>query len=121
MINPLHTLYAIHLKIDHPMAITVGKLGHFHLNEGIYIYVGSAKKNIQARINRHLQLEKTNRWHFDYIRPFGYITKIITYEQSIGECSLAEKLRKQVSGVYPIKGFGSSDCRCFSHLIYYNT
>ncbi|MEQ2528488.1 DUF123 domain-containing protein [Bacillaceae bacterium CLA-AA-H227] len=46
------------------------------------------------------------------------ITKIITYENSIGECQLAEKIRKKEGGIYPVTRFGASDCRCTSHLIY---
>ncbi|MFS8631071.1 MAG: DUF123 domain-containing protein [Bacillales bacterium] len=31
---------------------------------------------------------------------------------------MAEKLRKKHNGSFPVRGFGASDCRCFSHLIY---
>lgn len=116
-IDPTHSLYAIYLRIVRDDNIEIGKLGTFSFKKGMYIYVGSAKRNIQARINRHKKVEKPLKWHFDYLRPYGEITKIITYENTIGECGLAEKLRKENGGVFPVKGFGSSDCRCFSHLI----
>jgi Uri superfamily endonuclease len=105
--------------MEHRTTIQIGKLGTFVFERGTYVYVGSAKRNIISRINRHKALEKPLRWHFDYLRPHGNITKIITYDNSIGECGLAEKLRKQEGGVYPVKGFGSSDCKCYSHLIYF--
>lgn len=114
-----HSLYAIYLELSEESTIQVGKLGTFTFNKGIYVYVGSAKRNINARIRRHVEVEKKKKWHFDYLRPFGTIVKIITYERNIDECELAEKIRKKTNGVFPIKGFGSSDCRCFSHLIYY--
>ncbi|WP_281280883.1 GIY-YIG nuclease family protein [Robertmurraya kyonggiensis] len=96
----------------------MGRLGVFPFEKGIYIYVGSVKRNINARINRHKKVEKPLKWHFDYLRAYGNIIKIITYENSIGECQLAEKLRKKEGGIYPIPRFGSSDCRCTSPLIY---
>ncbi|WP_246010385.1 DUF123 domain-containing protein [Bacillus yapensis] len=36
----------------------------------------------------------------------------------MGECQLAEKIRKKEGGIYPVTRFGASDCRCTSHLIY---
>jgi Uri superfamily endonuclease len=118
IIVPSHTLYAIYLDVKCEKIIEIGKLGNYSFKKGIYIYVGSAKRNIIARINRHQKVHKSQKWHFDYLRPHGTIIKIITYENSIGECPLAEKIRKMEGGVFPIKRFGSTDCRCFSHLIY---
>lgn len=119
MIDPAHTLYAIYLEIQDKQEIEIGKLGSFPFEKGTYIYVGSAKRNIVARVERHKRLEKKLKWHFDYLRPFGQITRIITYEGSIGECQLAEKIRKEVGGTMPVQRFGSSDCRCHSHLVYF--
>ncbi|KAA9021686.1 GIY-YIG nuclease family protein [Niallia endozanthoxylica] len=90
----------------------------FTFRKGTYIYAGSAKKNIRQRIERHNRINKKIHWHFDYLRPFGIITRIITYDQSFGECELAENIRKQLNGTIPVKGFGSSDCKCVSHLIF---
>ncbi|WP_137743132.1 GIY-YIG nuclease family protein [Robertmurraya siralis] len=118
IINPSHTLYSIHLHISDEIKVEVGKLGSILFKKGEYIYVGSAKRNIIARINRHIKEEKVQKWHFDYLRPHGIITKIITYETSIGECQLAEKLRKESGGCWPVKKFGSTDCKCPSHLIF---
>ena len=117
-INREHTLYCIYLQLTEDQTVQVGKLGDYLFRKGTYIYVGSAKKNIVNRIHRHIQIDKKLHWHFDYLRPSGMITKIITYDERLGECALAEKIRKKENGVFPIKGFGSSDCRCQSHLIY---
>jgi Uri superfamily endonuclease len=118
IIDEKHTLYAVHLQLEKDQDITIGKLGTFHFQRGSYIYVGSAKRSILSRLNRHKKIEKVKRWHIDYFRPYCEITKIITYEEDDGECRLAEKLRKSMNGSLPIKGLGSSDCHCFSHLIY---
>lgn len=113
-----HSLYTVHLHLSEDKEITIGKLGTYHFQRGLYIYVGSAKRAILHRLNRHKKIEKPKRWHIDYLRPYCEITKIITYVEGDGECSLAEKLRKEVNGTLPIKRFGASDCHCYSHLIY---
>lgn len=117
-INPNHTLYVVHLLIDSELSVTIGKLGVFTFPKGLYLYVGSAKKNIIARLKRHLQKEKKHRWHIDYVRPYGEIIKIETYPNEMTECELLKKLQLNVNGQLLIKGFGSSDCKCRSHFIY---
>ena len=96
----------------------MGKLGAFSFQKGIYVYAGSAKRNIKQRIERHKKTNKKFHWHFDYLRAYGTITRIITYDDSFRECERAENIRKRENGVIPIKGFDSSDCKCSSHLIY---
>lgn len=117
-INPSDTLYSIELILQKDMKIKIGKLGTFRFQKGTYMYVGSAKRNIVSRINRHKQIKKKMHWHFDYLRPYGEITKIITYENSNGECGLCRELLEKMNGTLPVKGFGSSDCNCLSHLVY---
>jgi len=117
-INLEHTLYTIYLRLDDTQLISIGKLGLFSFQKGTYIYVGSAKRNIKQRIERHNKISKKSHWHFDYLRPFGSITRIITYDRRFRECELAENIRKKENGMIPIKGFGSSDCKCSSHLIF---
>ncbi|GIN74524.1 hypothetical protein J14TS2_49990 [Bacillus sp. J14TS2] len=113
------TLYAIKAFMPKDEeAITIGKLGCFHFSKGYYVYVGSAKRNIQARVNRHIQMDKKKRWHIDYLRPYLQIVDIQTYPGDEGECKLFQRLLQENAGSMPIKGFGSSDCRCFSHLFY---
>ena len=117
-INLNHSLYTIYLELAEDQFISVGKLGAFPFQKGIYVYVGSAKKNIKQRIERHKKTNKKFHWHFDYLRAHGTITRIITYDDSFKECELAENIRKREKAVIPIKGFGSSDCKCRSHLLY---
>lgn len=118
-INPEHTLYAIFFQLENEKTIQIGKLTTHTFDKGKYIYVGSAKKNIAARVNRHIRLEKPLRWHFDYLRPYGEVTKVITFEEKLGECGLTNQLKKKFNASTPVKKFGSSDCRCYSHLLFY--
>ncbi|WP_280771735.1 GIY-YIG nuclease family protein [Salipaludibacillus daqingensis] len=113
------TLYAIKaiMTLD-TNDVTIGKLGSFSFQNGVYVYVGSAKRNIQSRIERHIKQDKKFRWHFDYLRPFVDIVEIQTYPGDEGECHLFHRLMKEYNGRIPVKGFGSSDCKCTSHLFY---
>lgn len=116
-INPNHTTYRLYLNLPVDQTITVGKLGTFLFKKGVYIYVGSAKKNINQRINRHLKKEKTNRWHIDYVRKYGDLFYYETFENK-EECELTRETIRTFNGQCPYRKLGSSDCHCFSHLIY---
>lgn len=119
-INLSHSFYAIYMDLPSDRSIQIGKLGTFTFIKGTYIYVGSAKRNIKARVNRHLKKDKPFKWHIDYLRPHCEVIKIITYENSFTECFLAEKIRKENHGTFPVHKFGATDCKCFSHLILTN-
>ncbi|WLR52573.1 GIY-YIG nuclease family protein [Bacillus tianshenii] len=117
-VNKAHSIYAVYLNLTEDKTVTVGKLGTFSFPAGTYIYIGSAKRNIEARLNRHLKIEKPLRWHFDYLRPYGEITKVETFDRTLGECERFEAFKQDYDGVVVAKGFGSSDCSCATHLVY---
>lgn len=118
LINEQHSLYAVHLKVSERIVIQIGKLGVFEFPSGTYIYVGSAKRNIKARITRHIRKVKPLRWHFDYIRPYGEIIRVETFDNKLDECNRCRQLKEQYQAQELISGFGSSDCKCSSHLLY---
>ncbi len=117
-LNEQHSFYAIHLKIFEKKLLQIGKLGTYEFPEGTYIYIGSAKRNIRARIARHIKKVKPLRWHFDYLRPHGEITKFETFDNKLDECTRCKQLKEMYQAKEIVKGFGSSDCRCQSHLLY---
>ena len=45
--------YLLFLKLPKMINISVGKLGQFSFPAGQYLYVGRAKKNLEARLKRH--------------------------------------------------------------------
>ena len=114
-----HLYYAILLLIEKECEVEIGKLGTYSFQRGVYVYVGSAKRNLKKRIERHICREKKKRWHMDYIRPYGTILKIITYDDSLSECELAGKFIAK--GKILVPRMGSSDCKCPSHFIYLGT
>ena len=97
-----------------PGTYKTGALGELHL-EGIYAYTGTAQRNLHSRIKRHLSKDKKLHWHIDYIISKAKWIKVYIKEKAKKqkECETAKKLSKKFKG---IKNFGSSDCKCTSHL-----
>lgn len=50
--------YLLILHADKDSKIVIGELGEKNIKKGYYIYVGSAKKNLRQRIERHKRLRK---------------------------------------------------------------
>lgn len=112
-------IYLLVLKLDEPKRIKVGALGFQEFEAGYYVYVGSAMGGIAARLKRHTIENKTKKWHIDYLRDKADVVgfkKIFTEERI--ECEIAAKV-KEAADSTPVKGFGSSDCGCESHLFYF--
>ena len=97
--------------------IQIGRLGRFCFRQGVYFYVGSAQRNLSARLERHNRKKKTPRWHVDYLSARAEMLGAITIAGPRGlECQLAKKLSGMFEPTVP--GFGASDCRCAGHLFY---
>jgi sugar fermentation stimulation protein A len=109
--------YILLIEIPREVTIEVGALGFLKFPQGYYAYCGSAMGGLRARINRHLGKEKKVRWHVDYLLlEEGRVKNVIyapTHERL--ECQLAQKLENIF---HSVPEFGSSDCRCSSHLFY---
>ena len=108
--------YQLSIDVTRPVLIRVGRLGEFLFPAGRYVYTGSARRNLEARIARHLRTEKALRWHIDWLLMAPGVA-VARVERSIeSECALNRK----VGGAVPVPGFGASDCRngCGSHLRY---
>ncbi|MDR2897167.1 MAG: DNA/RNA nuclease SfsA, partial [Spirochaetaceae bacterium] len=111
--------YLIVLEIPCETEITVGALGTIRFQPGWYVYAGSAQRNLSSRIARHLRkVRKQKHWHLDYLTPEAKTIKAFPiYSYQNLECALAENLTA-LGGIL-IEGFGSSDCRCESHLFHF--
>lgn len=97
--------------------LRVGRRGVFFFPAGYYLYVGSARGGLRQRIERHLREEKKLRWHIDYLLPHAQLREVwwTTQEERL-ECLWSSLLSRLPETHCPVPGFGSSDCRCFSHL-----
>ncbi|BAO45173.1 GIY-YIG nuclease family protein [Thiolapillus brandeum] len=109
-----HISYQLHIRVHQQLRIVAGAMGSCNFFPGDYVYTGSARRNLKARVARHLSRNKTLRWHIDYLlaHPQVEITRVET--SALPECQWNQQLR----GSIPIPGFGASDCRshCGSHL-----
>ncbi|MDD3398559.1 MAG: GIY-YIG nuclease family protein [Candidatus Methanomethylophilaceae archaeon] len=93
----------------------IGSLGVCSLQAGVYCYTGSALSGLDQRLQRHLRKEKTMRWHVDRISLCAQSPWALEFSQPYTECRLALEL--EALGATPvIPGFGSSDCKCHTHL-----
>ena len=108
--------YQLFINVTKQINLKVGKLGRFIFPIGSYVYTGSAKTNIDKRIERHLTKKKKLHWHIDYLLNNDAVQIIDTKKSQLTECSL----NKKTKGTIIIEGFGSSDCKsyCRSHLKY---
>lgn len=112
-------LYRLWLDLPHDVPIRVGALGTHHFRAGRYAYTGSARYGIAARVRRHLQAEKPLRWHIDYVIPFATLRGVESFaETGLTECDLNRETLVIPEAQVPVRGFGSSDCRCPAHLVH---
>lgn len=114
--HPDHISYQLLIHLDDDLEIGIGALGIHQFPAGNYIYTGSARRNLAARIRRHLSPDKRLRWHIDYllVQPSVHILEVTTSGRP--ECAW----NQLVCGTLPVPGFGASDCRkgCGAHLVY---
>ena len=112
--------YALIIELKSETAVAVGKLGEFVFPKGYYIYFGSALGGLSARINRHLRHDKQLHWHIDYLLRFAEIVEVwyLSSDRRL-ECALRREVRELPEAEDSVLGFGSSDCCCRSHLLYF--
>ncbi len=109
-------VYCLIINVKKCVKLKIGKLGKIKFVKGTYVYVGSAQNNLRKRIKRHFSKNKRINWHIDYLLENSAVNiKKTFYKESKKEeeCRIACLL---CSKEYPIKGFGCSDCDCYSHL-----
>jgi len=108
--------YLLIIGVNRDSRIKVGSLGLINFKKGIYVYVGSAMGGLEQRISRHLRSNKKTFWHIDYLlkNRNAKIIKVFYKESNEKEeCKIARRISKFGE---PVMNFGSSDCKCESHL-----
>ena len=113
--------YALVLRSSSTRAIRIGRLGVLALRPGYYVYIGSAfgPGGLRARIAHHARRTPLPHWHIDYLRRHTRI-------ESVGYCcgerrehEFAAAIRALPGTAVPMRGFGSSDCGCETHLFWF--
>lgn len=111
--------YLLLLHLSEAAQLAVGRLGQVHLRPGWYIYVGSALGGLGPRLRRHASLTKRYHWHIDALRAAATLVAVAIRPGSERlECSIAAQLAALPGASRPVRRFGSSDCRCSSHLVH---
>lgn len=112
--------YLLLMRLDEACRIPVGSLGEVDFPPGHYVYIGSAMKNLTARITRHQRRRKTMHWHVDYLRQrASEVVPLPIRSSKRLECELAASFGRLLKPVVP--GFGCSDCQCDTHLLWQET
>ena len=115
--------YLLILRVTARQEIQVGALGRITFARGWYAYAGSAfgPGGLAARLGRHLRGGLRCHWHIDYLRAAARVAEAWT---AIGppcrEHDWVQALSKGKEAGTAVRGFGCSDCRCRSHLIYFD-
>jgi sugar fermentation stimulation protein A len=112
--------YLLVVHLPQAERVAVGALGEVPFPPGYYVYVGSGRANLSHRVKRHLSARKRLRWHIDYLlRAAGRVRGLPVYSEEDLECAIAA----DVASISPraVPRFGAGDCRCGSHLYYFDT
>ncbi|MCK4240438.1 MAG: GIY-YIG nuclease family protein [Candidatus Atribacteria bacterium] len=119
MFKKAEATYVLLIDVLKDFKTVVGRLGRVSFKKGNYIYIGSAKGYLEARLRRHLKKDKKTFWHIDYLlkNRRTQISKIWVIPKSI-ECEIADVFNEETTCELLKKGFGSSDCKCLTHLFY---
>lgn len=116
--HPDRGIYVLRIRLHASLWLSVGALPERAYPGGFYWYVGSAQRNLQSRISRHLRTDKPLRWHIDYllVRPEAKIDTVFTLcaDKSL-ECKTAKRMSLHGE---PVPRFGASDCHCTAHLVH---
>ena len=114
--------YILILRLKRDRFIRIGKLGKFHFASGYYTYMGSAfgPGGLNGRLKHHFKLTPQPHWHIDYLKNTAKIIEV-WYSKQIEhiEHQWAGVFREISGAMLPVKGFGSTDCNCEAHLIYF--
>lgn len=103
--------------------IHVGKLGSLLLQPGFYLYISAhGPGGLHGRLAHHLEPTGRPHWHIDYLRAHANPVEVwFCYDRISWECRWANCLSLQRGASVPLAGFGSSDCRCESHLFFFGS
>ena len=114
--------YILILHLKRTKIISIGKLGNLRFPQGYYTYVGSAlgPGGLASRLKHHLHTTATPHWHIDYLRPRARLVEIwiSEFEERLEHlwATMSTHLNETTRR---FKGFGCSDCKCPSHLFYF--
>jgi Uri superfamily endonuclease len=111
--------YILLAELGSPATIEIGKIGSFLFAAGTYAYVGSAfgPGGLAARLGRYASGARRKHWHIDFLLDQGEVVgALVRTDEHRRECAWANWTANR--GLRKVPNFGSSDCRCKSHLFF---
>ena len=105
-------------------SVRIGRLGVLLLQPGFYVYVGSAlgPGGARARLAHHMKPSNRPHWHIDYLKPHAKLEEVwYCHDQFRCEHEWARNVGIAQGASVPLAGFGASDCRCESHLYFFES
>lgn len=114
--------YALILYLASGCRMRVGRLGTHEFKRGYYLYIGSAfgPGGLAARIRHHVRLPGRPHWHIDFLRSASKLKAVWIIRSDVRlEHPWASVVERTPNARIPLKGFGSTDCRCTTHLFHY--
>ena len=121
MLEKRSATYIVILKSHQHTEINVGKSLSLLLQQGYYLYIGSAfgPGGVASRIKHHTSKVTRPHWHLDYLRLYTEVIEVwFSYDEIKRECQWASIMNSIGEDYSPIKGFGATDCTCPTHLMY---
>lgn len=123
MKNSNSGIYILELFAEKEFSVSINKIKEYIFPIGFYYYIGSAQKNLQSRIKRHLQREKKIHWHIDHLTTLKSIKVISTFvildAEKYVEAEIANNFDKYFNSEIAVQGFGNSDTKeTKTHLFY---
>ncbi len=86
---------------------------------GWYAYVGSAMKGLEKRMARHARQEKKKHWHIDFFLEKARVCALLAMPSPRREECEKSKALEKIGGIVVAEKFGSTDCRCKTHLYFF--
>jgi len=112
-------VYCLLLDLPKRLLLKAGRLDGMTVEPGHVLYVGRARRNLFARLGRHMRRRKPRRWHIDYLFPAAIpLGAFVFAGEPQTECEIAARLSRRRDVRRMIPGFGSSDCGCPGHLLW---
>ena len=113
--------YALVLRCSRRLEIPVGRLGTLADAAGLLRVRRQCVRagRIGGTLGGMPKAKRQLRWHIDYLAAVDRSNEVwYTADKTTGNAG-GPRFSKQLPGAtVPLAGFGSSDCRCRSHLCY---
>jgi len=115
--------YILLLHLPGDARLNIGQLGQFDFPAGYYAYVDGAYSigGLAGALKKRLAPPETPVRHIDYLRQAAGIEEIWLTTASHTREHLWSALLLEIPGAMSLtEGFGATNCRCESHLIYFD-